>query len=461
MKVAMGALAVLATSAASLQIPSVTEALHHFLEPTFARLALLRGARAVRRADRRRPGRRRGARRCRASSSPTRCGCSSPERPARSAQRFAPLHRLFVNKWYFDEVIDLARRAAVRLVRPLRAQHVRARRRQRRARRRHDRRSCAPARPPCARIQTGYLRDYAALLLLGLAGARPLLPDLPRDRSTSRSSSSGRSLLGGARRARAARRRAGVRAGRRARAARLRGRAAVRLRRGARAGCSTSPTTTWIPDAGHPLQARRRRAEPVAGRADRAAVRGVGAVDGAAAAASARSSSRSTSGWPRPAVLGAFLAQDLALFVLFFDLMLVPFYFLRRAVGRAATACAATMKLVIYTLVGSLLMLAAAVATAVLSRERGADDLTSCSPTCARNRSARARRSWIFVVLRARVPDQDAGVPAARLDARRATARCRCRCWRCSPACSRRSPPTASCASCCRSSPTRPRDFQS
>ena len=28
------------------------------------------------------------------------------------------------------------------------------------------------------------------------------------------------------------------------------------------------------------------------------------------------------------AVLGAFLAQDLALFVLFFDLMLVPFYFL-------------------------------------------------------------------------------------------------------------------------------------
>ena len=27
-------------------------------------------------------------------------------------------------------------------------------------------------------------------------------------------------------------------------------------------------------------------------------------------------------------MLGAFLAQDLALFVLFFDLMLVPFYFL-------------------------------------------------------------------------------------------------------------------------------------
>ena len=74
MKVAMGVLAVLATVGGVVQIPKVNEALHHFLEPTFARLALLRGARAVRRADRDRHGRRRGARRCSASSSPTRCG---------------------------------------------------------------------------------------------------------------------------------------------------------------------------------------------------------------------------------------------------------------------------------------------------------------------------------------------------------------------------------------------------
>ena len=33
------------------------------------------------------------------------------------------------------------------------------------------------------------------------------------------------------------------------------------------------------------------------------------------------------------ATLGAFLAQDLLLFVLFFDLMLVPFYFLFGAWG--------------------------------------------------------------------------------------------------------------------------------
>jgi NADH-quinone oxidoreductase subunit M len=66
------------------------------------------------------------------------------------------------------------------------------------------------------------------------------------------------------------------------------------------------------------------------------------------------------------AVLGAFLAQDLALFVLFFDLMLVPFYFLLGQWGGPERVQAA-IKMVIYTLVGSLLMLAAAAATAVLS----------------------------------------------------------------------------------------------
>ena len=65
-------------------------------------------------------------------------------------------------------------------------------------------------------------------------------------------------------------------------------------------------------------------------------------------------------------VIGAFLAQDLILFVFFFDLMLVPFYFL---VGQWGTGdrVAATTKMVIYTLAGSLLMLAAAVATGVMA----------------------------------------------------------------------------------------------
>jgi NADH-quinone oxidoreductase subunit M len=68
------------------------------------------------------------------------------------------------------------------------------------------------------------------------------------------------------------------------------------------------------------------------------------------------------------AVMGAFLAQDLALFVLFFDLMLIPFYFLLGQWGGPDRVRAA-VKLVIYTLVGSLLMFAGAVATAVLGPE--------------------------------------------------------------------------------------------
>ena len=71
------------------------------------------------------------------------------------------------------------------------------------------------------------------------------------------------------------------------------------------------------------------------------------------------------------AVLGAFLAQDLALFVAFFDLMLIPFYFLIGVWGREPGRVRATIKLVIYTLVGSLLMLAAAIATGVLASQQG------------------------------------------------------------------------------------------
>jgi NADH-quinone oxidoreductase subunit M len=66
-------------------------------------------------------------------------------------------------------------------------------------------------------------------------------------------------------------------------------------------------------------------------------------------------------------VLGALMAQDLALFVIFFDLMLVPFLFLGGGWGETPNRVASMVKLFIYTLVGSLLMLAAAVATGVLA----------------------------------------------------------------------------------------------
>jgi NADH-quinone oxidoreductase subunit M len=100
-------------------------------------------------------------------------------------------------------------------------------------------------------------------------------------------------------------------------------------------------------------------------------------------------------GLAETAVLGAFLAQDLILFVLFFDLMLVPFYFL---VGQWGTGdrVAATFKLVIYTLVGSLLMLAAAVATGITAAA-GADGATSFSIAALADAPVGdSEQRWIF-----------------------------------------------------------------
>ena len=99
-------------------------------------------------------------------------------------------------------------------------------------------------------------------------------------------------------------------------------------------------------------------------------------------------------GLAETAVLGAFLAQDLALFVLFFDLMLVPFYFLVGQWGTEPERIAATTKLIIYTLVGSLLMLAGAVATAVLSADGGS--LSFVLSDLAKADLPEATQRWIF-----------------------------------------------------------------
>jgi NADH-quinone oxidoreductase subunit L len=104
MKAAMGALAVLSVIGGIVLIPKTTTWLDHFLEPTFEGssvvvehhdtlifigLALgaalgIAGIAVAYHVWVRRPG-----------------------LSARVRERFAPLHRLFVNKWYFDELIDL------------------------------------------------------------------------------------------------------------------------------------------------------------------------------------------------------------------------------------------------------------------------------------------------------------------------------------------------------------------
>jgi NADH-quinone oxidoreductase subunit M len=99
-------------------------------------------------------------------------------------------------------------------------------------------------------------------------------------------------------------------------------------------------------------------------------------------------------GLAETAVLGAFMAQDLILFVLFFDLMLVPFYFLVGQWGSGPDRVAATYKMIIYTLVGSLLMLAGAVATAVLSADGGT--ITFTISDLAQAHLGASTQRWIF-----------------------------------------------------------------
>jgi NADH-quinone oxidoreductase subunit M len=123
------------------------------------------------------------------------------------------------------------------------------------------------------------------------------------------------------------------------------------------------------------------------------------------------------------AVLGAFLAQDLALFVAFFDLMLIPFYFLVGIDWQPAAATAgapaagagehpgaagehaaarpdrvkATQKLVIYTLVGSLLMLAAAIAAGVLASEQHGTPITFVLSSLHALPLSTGSQEWIFL----------------------------------------------------------------
>ncbi len=115
MKLAMGVLAIGAVVAGFLQIPTVTEAVDHFLEPTFAgsryfeelhpsdaltfgglvlgAVLSIAGIAVAYAVWVRRPG-----------------------TAARARERLAPLHRLFVNKWYFDELIDTLIVAPARIV---------------------------------------------------------------------------------------------------------------------------------------------------------------------------------------------------------------------------------------------------------------------------------------------------------------------------------------------------------
>jgi NADH-quinone oxidoreductase subunit L len=105
MKLAMGALALLAVIGGFLQIPQVTHVIDHFLEPTFEdstlyerdpsggliAFGLLLGA-AVGIAG---------------ILVAYFIWVKNPQIAVDVRRRLEPLHRLFVNKWYFDELIDM------------------------------------------------------------------------------------------------------------------------------------------------------------------------------------------------------------------------------------------------------------------------------------------------------------------------------------------------------------------
>ncbi len=168
MKVAMGALAVLAVVGGFVQVPKVNEALHHFLEPTFAESRFY---------DQLEP-----------SSALIVAGLvvgaavgllgifiayvlwvKQPDRPAAIRARFGPAHRVFSRKWYFDEVIGVA------LVRPGAwigrfANSVIERGLVNGVLVGGSSGAVRAASAAVRGVQTGYLRYYAALLLLGLTG---------------------------------------------------------------------------------------------------------------------------------------------------------------------------------------------------------------------------------------------------------------------------------------------------
>jgi NADH-quinone oxidoreductase subunit L len=105
MKVAMGGLALLAVIGGVVQIPGVDDAVTRFLDPSFAdsRLAhlqvhdspawvgLLIGAAIA----------------VSGIAIAYRVWVAAPGTAVRLQDRLAPVHRFLVNKWYFDELIDL------------------------------------------------------------------------------------------------------------------------------------------------------------------------------------------------------------------------------------------------------------------------------------------------------------------------------------------------------------------
>jgi NADH-quinone oxidoreductase subunit M len=95
-------------------------------------------------------------------------------------------------------------------------------------------------------------------------------------------------------------------------------------------------------------------------------------------------------------VLGAFCCQDLVMYIIFFDVMFIPFYFLSGIWG-GENRVPATIKFVIYTLVGSFFMLVGAIATGVLSAAQHSTGLDFSFSALAAHPLSHTSQIWIFM----------------------------------------------------------------
>ena len=116
-------------------------------------------------------------------------------------------------------------------------------------------------------------------------------------------------------------------------------------------------------------------------------------------------------------MLGAFLALDLFVFYVFWELMLIPMYFIIGIWG-GERRLYASIKFVIYTLVGSLLMLVAILYLYVQWHAVTGSYSFDYTQLLAPDAAVRAAAA-LLPGLRAGVRHQGADVPAAHLAARR------------------------------------------
>ena len=220
------------------------------------------------------------------------------------------------------------------------------------------------------------------------------------------------------------------------------------------AASSTSSTSRWIPDLGVRYQLGVDGISVFLVLLTAVAlVRGrpCGRRFATSRATGARASTTSCSGSAETATLGAFLAQDLLLFVLFFDLMLIPFFFLFGTFGGEQPGRGDDEDDRLHA--GRLAADAGRRDRHRGARRRTGGELTFSIPVLREHLLAERHPGLDLLLLRRGLPGQDAGLPAPRLDARRLPRRAAAGAVAALRRCSPRSAPTASCGSCCRSIP--------